>query len=224
MTSQMSSQSSKRLDAENMKAARIYVEKYPLHAMHSLCRYDPHQLLQTACAAQGHDYWKVMSEASSPEDDTNSISSSHHRTLSTDSGPANESSSSAIMSSSSSVDSASEILYVIPHTGSTDVKTLRAARLPQSDYLIRADIVRSRLKLKHHSSDPGSNPCARYKDGPIRSCGTISLHWAWNSNDLDSENVQRNTFYVVDDLPGAEAAICDLEDISMDQGGGMSST
>jgi hypothetical protein len=220
MTSQMSSQSSQRLDAEDMKAARIYVENYPLHAMHFLCRYDPHQLLQTACAAQRHDYWKVMSEASSPEDDTKSISSSHHRTLSTDSGPANESSSSAIMSSSSSVDSASEILYVIPDTGSTDVKTLRAARLPQSDYLIRTDIVRSRLKLKHHSSDA----CARYKDGPILSCGTISLHWAWNSNDLNSENVQRNTFYVVDDLPGAEAVICDLDDISMDQGGGMSST
>ena len=221
MTSQLSSQHSQRiLNADNMKAAKKYVERYPIHAMNYLCGCDPHQLLLSACEAEGHDYHLVMSRASGPEDDTKSISS-RRRTLSSDSGPANESSSSAIMSSSSSVDSTSEILYAIPETGSTDIKTLWAARLAQSDYLIRTDIVRKRLKLKH----PSVVAEARYKDGPILSCGTILLHWAWNSNDLDSENVQRNTFYVVDDLPGAEAVIGDLgaQDSPVDRAGGMSS-
>jgi hypothetical protein len=204
-----------------MKAARKYVQRFPIHAMNYLCGCDPHQLLQMACEAEGEDYHTVMSRASGPEDDSKSISSSRRRTLSSDSGPANESSSSAIVSSSSSVDGTSEILYVIPETGSTDIRTLRATRLAQSNYLISADIVRLRLKLKYSSAD--ADVC--YKDGPIRSCGTILLQWAWNSNDLDSENVQRSTFYVVDDLPGVgvEAVICDLgtQDSPRDQAGGM---
>jgi len=222
MTSQLSSQNNQRIsNADNMKAARKYVQRFPIHAMNYLCGCDPHQLLQMACEAEGEDYHTVMSQASGPEDDSKSISSSRRRTLSSDSGPANESSSSAIVSSSSSVDGTSEILYVIPETGSTDIRTLRATRLAQSNYLISADIVRLRLKLKYSSAD--ADVC--YKDGPIRSCGTILLQWAWNSNDLDSENVQRSTFYVVDDLPGVgvEAVICDLgtQDSPRDQAGGM---
>jgi len=174
-----------------------------------------------ACNIKGHNYHKIMFQDSDSEDDTESHTS-RRRTLSSNSRSGFASSSSAILSSLSSGDGSSDILWVTPETGLKVPKTLLATRLPQSDYLIQTDIVLDRLKLKPLST----SAMVRYNGGPIESCGTISLKWAWNPNDLKSEKVQRSTFYVVNDLPDSKVVLSDSDpQVSpMDNAGGMSPT
>lgn len=213
-------------DPDVIKAARKYIRNYSDHAVTYLVNQcDPVALLKEACRFRGHNHLKVMAQDSDSEDDTES-QISRRRTLSSNSRSAVASSSSAILSSSGSGDGPSDILWVIPEAGSNGSKppkTLMATRLPQSDNLIRADVVRDRLKLKPQRLSSGS--VVRYNGGPIQSSGTVSLDWAWSSRELYSEKVQRSTFHVIEDLPGGEVVLrdCDSQDSPSYQNGGMAS-
>jgi hypothetical protein len=209
-------------DPNAIKAARKYVQDYSDYAVaHLVNTCDPVKLLQEACKFKGHNYFKIMAQESDTEDDTKSTSS-RRRTLSSNSRSALASTSSAMFSSSSSADGSSGIIWFMPDPRSKIPKTLRATRLEDSDCLIEASIVRSRLKLQPKRLS--GSPLVRYTGGPIHCSGTILLEWAWNSKCLTPEMIQRTTFYVVEGLPGFEVVMSDADpqDSPVDQDDGMS--
>lgn len=224
MTSTRSSQNGQGIsDPDVIKAARKYVRGYRDHAVNYLVsNCDPVSLLHEACLYKGHKFYTVMSQDSDSEDDTES-QSSRCRTLSSNSRSELASSSSAILSSSASGDGSSPVLWVVaPKAGLTAPMTLTARHLPESDYLIQAEVVHNHLKLKPKHLSVSCR--VRYNGGPIMSDSTISLEWAWSPKGLKSEKVQRSTFYVVEELPDSQVVLSgsDPQDSPTNHDGGLS--
>ena len=180
-------------DPDSFKAARKYVRDYQDLAIHHLAtKCDSKQLLEKACSVRGDSYYRIMSQTSDGEDDTES-QSSRRRTLSSNSRTGVTSSSSVIPSCSDSVDGPPDCIWVVPETGSKAPKTLTATRVPQSDCLIQIEAVCSHLQLKYEHFPR----VVRYNGGSLPSSGTVAIRWAWS---LKTSKVQRSTFYVVKEL------------------------
>ncbi|KAF2847364.1 hypothetical protein T440DRAFT_195374 [Plenodomus tracheiphilus IPT5] len=196
---------------EAKKAAKKYIHRYHKHAVKYLVDHcDPVELLKNACSFEEHDYHKIMSEDFEEEDDTASHSShvsqvSHGRTFSSHSRSEFPSSSTVPSSRGSGGSTSKRTLWVMPDTVPKSAKTLEAAILPGSDYLIQIKVVRSRLMLEptRHSG----RTMVHYNGWPIDSLGTISLEWRWDSTQLTSKEPQQNTFHVVEMLPDCEAIV-----------------
>ena len=139
--------------------------------------------------------------------------SSRRRTLSSNSHSPFMSSASGVQSSSGSSDSSSYVtMWISPDKTLDEYTPLKAKRLPQSDPLIKADMVIRRWKLTpKHLAD---THWVRYSHGSLRCDSTITLDWAWNSKHLKAGRTQQSTFYLVEDLPDSDVVIdnCDAPD------------
>lgn len=165
-------------------------------------RPDPMQLLKSACAARGEDFWAVMADMpdhdTDPEDDTQSQTSPHRRKNSLNSQ-------SPFTSSASSNSSLIIAIWIYPCGVLSEITSLKATRFPQSNCLIRADVVIRHLRLVPKYLP---FPCyARYKHMTLHCESTITLEWAWSANDLSLGRAQQNIFYLVDKLPGSDAYV-----------------
>lgn len=192
---------------EDYTAARIFHQNYYEQAVFFLAQHDPIQLLKNACAVRGHKFHSVMAENdTSPEDDTRSQTSSRRRKNSSNSHSPFDSSASVIQSSSGSSNSSSTVhVWISPDNGSNDGTSIKARRDPQSNSLIRADVVTRHLKLAPIYL---SGPCrAQYNHMNLSCESKITLDWAWSAGDLSSGRTQQTTFYLVENLPGSDVQV-----------------
>jgi hypothetical protein len=192
-------------------AARRYITKYPQFAVNFLAtKCNVIELLEGACAANGDDYFKVMSRDRDSEDDDTQSRSSRRRTLSSSnshSAIASDSLSSVFVSSSGSNENTVNVIdiWVVSKNASSEPEPLRARRLPLSDYIIREEIALECLGLKPRHRPNISE--ARYKGRRLLVIGTVVVEWAWNIKGLKSGQTSRNTFYVVKDLPEGDVVL-----------------
>lgn len=211
-------------DPDAIKAARKFVLDYSEDAIKFLvAECDPISMLREACDFRGQDYHQIMSQSLVSEDDSKS-QSSRQRTFSSDSKLTVTSNSSAAASSSDSGNRPPKQLWVMPENGSKVAKTLTALCLPKSDCLIRIDAVCNHLGMQYEQFSTEELVC--YHEGHLSSSGTVSIEWARKSDQLGTKMAQQTTFYVVDDLPGAQVVFGDSEPeaIPVDHPGGISPT
>lgn len=192
---------------DEYKAARIFLREYSEQAIIYLASHNPKQLLKNACAARGDNFYSVMAEDdTNPDDDAQSQTSSRRRKHSSNSHSPFASSASVIQSSSGSSNSSSSVhVWISPDNGVNHGTSLKARRQPQSNSLIRADVVIRHLRLTPVYL-PG--PCHVQYDQATLSCESkITLDWAWSAKGLSLGQTQQNTFYLVENLPGSDTQV-----------------
>lgn len=208
----MSSEDNSAIDPSQIqeahRAARILINKYAARLEHLLVQNRvANNWLREACAIEELSYHEVMSSTSAQ---SITPSQSHRETPPSPLSSSHHSSSSVILSSSasnqpSSTTNSIKIVAIIDNNS----EVLRAKCIANSCYLIHKDTVHNRLNLTtERLSDPLRVECNGKSQ---KSDERVSLKWAWSEQDMKVGRIQRNTFYLVPELPKTEVLLGHLE-------------
>ena len=206
MTSYHEHHNAGTLDAENLKAARMLILEHKSWVVEYLADHGAKTMLQKRCEVNQQDYHEVMAghrPSFGSEDDTMS-QSSRVRSSSYKSQSQHLSSLSTDPSSLGNGDEA-QVLWIAPSGAPACATTADAAHLPQSDNLVRTNLVREYLKISMKPISGGKR--VKCNGRPLLSFGWTSLDWASSDKDLKFGKPRSNTFYVVDGIPGTNAEI-----------------